>query len=508
MEFNAVDSLQSDFLTPFRDFARQAIGELIASVPELRANDQWWTDIETYNQTNSYGNIIDTAGRAPDVNNFDHNGAAKWLMRMYVQPDGVLLNPYLLDHRSPVQVVGCAPQEYSRALAAYIDLRNNYLGHGGADAENMTCYDLLCHASLVIWLTRHLNCRAQRPALQEMEASREEVARQCGMSNPAQYASPEAERQLMNHTLDWSRQRQEARASTRVPRRDRNALPFEQWPVADPMPCAPWEPVVPEQLIFPSELDQGRPLPRTYTPYMPCTPGQTPQPETERPETDCFHRKAYTEQLTAQGKFDPSRSIGVKVLEKLVIWLCMILYACFYLVVRICTLGIALRKVSESSLSEKHISSYHDMIAGAVYDIKTGTDRPFTLAGWLSTALLLAVTCLDVLPGWLVQAGTTVLPVLNCALGILIFVRICLRGVAGLKASRESNFTMSGLATPLFVYAVSVSGILEKLFIPVALLAALGLCQFLPALCSVWIALFMGVDIGLFGKKEKTNEKQ
>ena len=500
MESNAVDILQADFLTPFRDFARQAIGELIASVPELRTNDQWWTDIETYNQTNSYGNIIDTTGRAPDVNNFDHNGAAKWLMRMYVQPDGVLLNPYLLNHRSPVQVTGCAPQEYSRALAAYIDLRNNFLGHGGADAENMTSYDLLCHASLVIWLTRHLNCRAQYQALPAMESRREDVARQCGMSAPDQYASPEAERQLMNHTLDWSRQRQEARAAARVPRRDRSALPFEQWPVAAPMPVAPWESVIPQQLIFPGELDKGRPLPRTYTPYMPCIPSEIPQPEAEQPEADYSHRKKFLAQLDGPHKdFDPSTSIGVKVLNGLAAFL----YMSAYLLIRLCTLGLALRKAHDYTPDAGHMKAYRDMIAGAAYDIKAGIDRPFTLAGWLSTVLLLAVTFLDFLPGWLVRGGMAVLPVLNYAIALVIFVRICMRGIAGLKARKESNFMMPGLATPLLSYMGSGSGIVEKLFFPVMLLLALEVCRYLPALCGVWVTLFLSLDIWLFGKKEK-----
>lgn len=493
-ESNAVDILQTDFLTPFRDLARQAIGEIIDSVPELRTNDQWWKDIEEYNQTNPYGNIIDTAGRTPNVNNFDHNGAAKWLMRMYVQPDTVLLNPYLLNYQSAVQVVGCAPQEYSRALAAYMDLRNNFLGHGGADAETMTFYDLLCHASLVIWMTAHLNCSAQQATLQAMRASRDNIAAQCGMQNPAEYATAEAERQLMYNTLDWARQRQEARAAARAPRRDRNALPFEQWPVAEPILIAPWEPVFPEQTIFPSELRKGRELPRSYTPYMPCPPNVAPGPEVEKEEPNLVRLK----KKHAQAKNTPDVQVSdddilYKILHKVVFalsWLYTFLYYLF-------TFWIPRSRTKKWVWDDAHSYAYRQILQGAVYDMRAGTDKPYTA---LTLIIYIVALVLSSNSFFLFNGLGQILFYLNGFIGWWRLFLTYKSGKAGYKMYVESNVLEPGVAPQVFIYYHTVAKPIEKVFYVFAWMLAIGVASAFPFFARPGLAFAMGVLITLFGK--------
>lgn len=498
-EFSAVKILQDDFLTPFRDFARQAIQEIVESTPELRENNKWWADIEEYNKAHATGNIIDTAGRQPDVNNFDHNGAAKWLMRMYVEPDGVLLNERLMNGRSPVQIAGCHPRDYSSALAAYIDLRNNFLGHEGADAENMSLYDLLCHASLVIWLVDHLHCKARPAALQAMRSSRDNIAAQYDPQNPKQYTTPDAELRLMSHTLDWAHQRQEARRAAQTLRRDRNALDFEQWPIAEPMLIAPWEPVIPEQIIFPSELAKGRALPRTYTPCMPCPPTMTPQPEVEKAEPDYIQRKKLVQQQAAMAQAPDMRDdILYKILDKVTFLIALLYYALYLLF----TFWMPRNNDKKWIWGNRHLMAYQQLLQGAIYDLRNGVDKPYTTYG-LCIFLVACVIALLPIP-FIIRLLSGFFNFLNIPLAILIFIRIFKRGKAGYKKFVETNVLEPGIATAAFIYVRTITGPLEKLFLVFALCLAFGFGAICPLLCSPGLACALGILIMLFGAKRVT----
>lgn len=497
-EFSAVQILQYDFLTPFRDFARQAIKEIVESTPELRENDKWWADIEAYNQTHSTGNIIDTTGRRPDVNNFDHNGAAKWLMRMYTDPDGVLLNGYLLNRRSLVQVTGCHPKEYSSALAAYMDLRNNFLGHEGADAENMTPYDLLCHASLVIWLVDHLQCQARPAALQAMRASRDNVAAQCDPQNPSQYTTPQAELRLKNQTMDWACRRQEARRAAAPLRRDHNALEFEQWPVAEPMLIAPWESLVSEQIVFPSELAKGRTMPRTYTPYMPCPPTMMPQQEVEKAEPDVYQRAEILKRYQGSQTSDVENSIGYKAIN-LATWATAGGLLGF-------ARGFSKEKSAFGNPFEDHpltrdqAINFQDLMRGAIYDLKNGTDQPYTKVGWVFTVLFFAFMVIpDFISPDLMYRDIEdtffynfIYP-FEFLFTCFMLGRLFLRVLKSKKQLESTNFMEPGLASALYTYLWHHCGWKAKLAMPFFMFFVLVFSTGFPALVGVFVACACGI---------------
>lgn len=489
-EFSAVKILQYDFLTPFRDFARQAIKEIVESTPELRENNKWWADIEEYNERHSTGNIIDTAGRQPDVNNFDHNGTAKWLMRMYTDPNGVLLNGYLMNQSSPVQVTGCIPKEYSSALAAYIDLRNNFLGHEGADAENMTPYDLLCYASLVIWLVDHLHCQARPAALQAMRASRDNIATQCDPQNPAQYTTPQAELRLKSYALDWASQRQEARRAAQPMRRDRSALEFEQWPVAEPLLIAPWDPVIPEQIVFPSDLAKGRALPRTYTPYMPCPPTMTPQPEVEKSEPDIYQRAEFLKSHENKQSPDVEHSLAYRAIN-LATW---------------ATAG-ALSGLSknakdgkdpfeENPLTRDQAINFQELMHGAIYDLKSGIDQPYTKFGWIFS--IVSIVVLSFLSPKIGDAFHDVISSLFTTIGLIfsafMLCRLFMRMMKSKKQMESANIMEPGLAPALYAYFWHYSRWKAKIALPFWLLFVWVMSSLFPALTGVFVAFFCGIS--------------
>lgn len=165
----STEKLYRPFADEYRDYGRTVITAIIRSVPEL-GDDRWWEDLKAYQSANPGRFIIDTSGKTPTTA-FDHNGVAKWFLNLYVE-EGSRVNRYLYQANSPQAFLLCSDELYSRGLAAYMELRNSFLGHAGE--EELSPDLLLGAASLTIWLVENLYRADQpgQPPLTQKECTR------------------------------------------------------------------------------------------------------------------------------------------------------------------------------------------------------------------------------------------------------------------------------------------------------------------------------------------------
>lgn len=291
------------FADAYRDYGRTVIDTIVHTVPAL-GGDQWWQDLTDYALQNPGHSIIETNGRAPTTA-FDHNGVAKWFLNMYTDEEH-RLNRYLQPAESPRAYLTATPAAYSRALAAYIELRNTFLGHAGE--EELSPALMVSAANLILWMVEKLHRDdlpdqpSQAAVLAQLRTRRDDLVRRIGEALPAEETDKES---ITQWALDHIQKRRESAPPKQpyTPRRREGSLPFEGWAVAQPLAAGPWDTFLPSDLVFPSELP-GKTVPRTYAVPMATDPREGYLTEEETPEDDYLTHQ----EKVRTGQFRPGQS--------------------------------------------------------------------------------------------------------------------------------------------------------------------------------------------------------
>ena len=199
-----------------------------------------------------------------------------------------------------------------------------------------------------------------------------------------------AKERIIRWALDHLQKRREAAdARPRTGRRSFHALPFEEWAVADPVALAPWESYLPEDLVFPSEVEQV-PIPRTGTPLTAPNPLDPQDTYTELEEDDYLtHLEKVRTGAYAAPSPEEAEDRYSKALRKTINVGTGVMYAGVAMAA-----GMMGMEQKPHDLNQNHRISYRELINGLVADFKNKVDMELIvpLTGlWLLDSLIFNV---------------------------------------------------------------------------------------------------------------------